>query len=95
MSFISFKLTLKFVKKRSFKFFFLIRSKSLPAILVSSQAITSASNKALYYLIDISFKFPIGVGHTISFPFLNYGFPISMYSLVLNYSEQKKYLKTL
>lgn len=51
-----------------------------PVILVSSQAITSASNNALSYLGVQSYKFPIGVGHMVKVPLEREGLPMSTIS---------------
>lgn len=51
-----------------------------PVILVSSQAITSASKRALSYLGVQSCKFPIGVGHIDNTPLEREGLPISIIS---------------
>lgn len=48
--------------------FYFIKFIIFPVILVSSHAIISAFIKASYYLIDKSFKFPIGVGIIVSVP---------------------------
>ena len=47
----------------------LSKSKYLAVTLVSSQAIISDYFNAKNYLIEISYKLPIGVGHTINIPF--------------------------
>lgn len=64
-------------------FFDLIILIKNPVVLVSSQAITSASNSALFCLYVQSFKFPIGVGHIVKIPFDFVGSPKSNISSFL------------